>query len=90
MPTIQHIILAYNRLATTGYTAFITISAILKPKVRSQQLYFTEHTQDASAYTLVYCYDWELHRLYVLLGTRPNDVKQRNNDHYMHLTLSST
>lgn len=57
MPTMQYIILAYNFLVTTGHTAFITIITTLKPKVRSQ-LYFTEHTQDASAYTLVYCYDW--------------------------------
>lgn len=58
MPTMQYIILAYNGLATIDHTAFITIITTLKPKVRSQQLYFTEHTQDASAYTLVYCYDW--------------------------------
>jgi len=56
MPTMQYIILAYNFLVTTGHTAFITIITTLKAKVRSQ-LYFTEHTQDASAYTLVYCYD---------------------------------
>ena len=54
---MQYIIFAYNRLATTDHTDFITIITTLKPKVRSQQLYFTEHTQDASAYTLVYCYD---------------------------------
>jgi len=55
MPNMQYIILAYNRLATTGHTAFITIIITLKSKDRSQ-LYFTEHTQDASPYTLVYCY----------------------------------
>jgi len=58
MSTMHYISLAYNRLATAGHTAFITIITTLKPKVRSQQLYFTEHTQDASAHTLVYCYDW--------------------------------
>jgi len=57
MRTMQYIILAYNRLATTGHTVFITIITTLKPNVRSQQLYFAEHTQDASTTTLVYCYD---------------------------------
>lgn len=53
---MQYIILVYNGLATIDHTAFITLITTLKPKVRSQ-LYFTEHTQDASAYTLVCCYD---------------------------------